>query len=147
MLCMSFLNDKEAYKCQIQKPTIKMLRTIILLSQTLKNLPERIYLSMKLLYYEDIKFIILIVMLKLFELKAIFNDSYPEESGKKINFSEEISPKNLMNYALEYYKKILINGLIHSFQKPVINSILFLLSYHIRSAIKAFLPTYDDEIS
>ncbi|KAL7644120.1 UNVERIFIED_CONTAM: hypothetical protein RMT77_004943 [Armadillidium vulgare] len=48
-----FKIDKEAYKCQIQKPTIKMLRTIILLSQTLKNLPERIYLSMKLLYYED----------------------------------------------------------------------------------------------
>jgi len=38
---------------EIRKATIRLLRTIILLTQTLDSLPDNIMMTMKLLYYED----------------------------------------------------------------------------------------------
>ncbi|XP_052260774.1 uncharacterized protein LOC127864923 [Dreissena polymorpha] len=39
---------------EIRKATIRMLRSIILLTQTLDSLPDDIMMTMKLLYYEDV---------------------------------------------------------------------------------------------
>ncbi|XP_076035847.1 uncharacterized protein LOC143021908 isoform X2 [Oratosquilla oratoria] len=39
---------------EVRRPTIKLLRTIIILSQSLQLLPETVYLSMKLHYFDDV---------------------------------------------------------------------------------------------
>lgn len=38
---------------ETKKATIKLLRTIVVLTQTLKPLPDEVLMSMKLLYYDD----------------------------------------------------------------------------------------------
>mgnify|MGYP000514787089 CR=1 FL=1 len=38
---------------EIRKATIRLLRTVILLTQTLDSLPDDIMMTMKLLYYDD----------------------------------------------------------------------------------------------
>lgn len=38
---------------EIRKATIRLLRTIILLTQTLDSLPDDIMMTMKLLYYDE----------------------------------------------------------------------------------------------
>ena len=40
---------------ETKKATIKLLRTIVVLTQTLKPLPDEVLMSMKLLYYDDSK--------------------------------------------------------------------------------------------
>ena len=38
---------------ETRKATIKLLRTIVVLTQTLKPLPDEVLMTMKLLYYDD----------------------------------------------------------------------------------------------
>ena len=52
-------NDKKissAYSAaETKKATIRLLRTIVVLTQTLKSLPDDVMMTMKLLYYDDSK--------------------------------------------------------------------------------------------
>lgn len=45
---------KSVHELSIKKATIKLLRTIIVLTQTLDNLPNEVYMTMKLLYYDSV---------------------------------------------------------------------------------------------
>ena len=38
---------------ETKKATIKLLRTIIILTQSLHSLPDDVFMTMKLLYYDD----------------------------------------------------------------------------------------------
>ena len=38
---------------QVQRPTLRMLRSIILLTQSMDNVPDNVFLSMRLLYYDQ----------------------------------------------------------------------------------------------
>ncbi|XP_070570594.1 HORMA domain-containing protein 1-like [Ptychodera flava] len=53
-----YRNDKKvasAYsESQTKKATIILLRTIIVLTQSLKSLPDNVFMTMKLLYYDDL---------------------------------------------------------------------------------------------
>ena len=41
---------------QTKKATIRLLRTIVVLTQTLQSLPDEVMMTMKLLYHEDGKY-------------------------------------------------------------------------------------------
>ncbi|XP_072046719.1 uncharacterized protein [Amphiura filiformis] len=53
-----YRNDKKIAGAQTEaetkKATIRLLRTIVVLTQTLKSLPDDVMMTMKLLYYEDV---------------------------------------------------------------------------------------------
>ena len=46
---------------ETKKATIKLLRTIVILTQTLKPLPDEVLMSMKLLYYDESEPLLLIL--------------------------------------------------------------------------------------
>ncbi len=55
-ICLLFRNDKKMFaqtEAETKKATIRLLRTIVVLTQTLKSLPDDVIMTMKLLYYED----------------------------------------------------------------------------------------------
>lgn len=53
----NFRNDKKvssAYsEAETKKATIRLLRTIVVLTQNLDSLPDDVMMTMKLLYYDD----------------------------------------------------------------------------------------------
>ena len=69
-----FRNNKRissAYStAETKKATIRLLRTIIVLTQSLSSLPDNVMMTMKLLYYDDSRHNQLTV-LNLFSLKVL----------------------------------------------------------------------------
>ena len=51
---LSANSDGEQTDKEIKKSTIRLLRTIVLLSQTLTSLPDNVMMAMKLLYYDEV---------------------------------------------------------------------------------------------
>ena len=48
---------------EIKKATVRLLRTIVVLTQTLSSLPDKVYMTMKLLYYDESKYYLIIYIL------------------------------------------------------------------------------------
>ena len=57
-------------EAETKKATIKLLRTIVVLTQTLKPLPDDVMMTMKLLYYDHGKILIIIYNIQI-SLKSI----------------------------------------------------------------------------
>ena len=59
-MCLMISNGNKitgAYsEAETKKATIKLLRTIVVLTQTLKPLPDDVMMTMKLLYYDNGQF-------------------------------------------------------------------------------------------
>ncbi|CAH1786348.1 unnamed protein product [Owenia fusiformis] len=58
LIQMTQMNDKKISSAfsaaETKKATIRLLRTIVVLTQTLKSLPDDVIMSMKLLYFDDV---------------------------------------------------------------------------------------------